>query len=129
MLEGYIVSGCCMRASRSFCSNRAIRGAAKYLTKRLGKAAPNRLGVTKVVTPGLPHLRPVETNPQQFERATPAVEELTLYYWYPIPLKKIAEVFETGRPGKVLYGINFVGVRANSVFAHHVSEHLDGLAR
>lgn len=68
-----------MRASRSFCSNRAIGGAAKYLSKRLGKAAPIRLGVTKVVTPGLPHLRPVETNPQKFERATPAVE-LTLYY-------------------------------------------------
>lgn len=46
---------------------------------RLGKPAPIRLGVTKVLTPGLPHLRPVETNPQQFERATPAVE-LTLYY-------------------------------------------------
>lgn len=45
-----------------------------------GKAVPIRLGVTKVVTPGLLHLRPVETNPQLFERATPAVEELTLYY-------------------------------------------------
>lgn len=86
MLEGYILSGCCMRASRSFCSNRATGGAAKYLTQRLSKAAPIRVGVTKVVTPGLPHLWPVETNPQQFERATPAVEELastttdTLYY-------------------------------------------------
>lgn len=45
-----------------------------------GKAAPIRLGVTKVVTPGLLHLRPVKTNPQLLERATPAVEELTLYY-------------------------------------------------
>lgn len=80
IFDVYILSGCCMRASISFFSNRAIGGAAKYLTQRLSKTAPIRVGVTKVVTPGLSHLRPVETNPQQFERATPAVEELTLYY-------------------------------------------------